>query len=139
MSATKLPLLAALGLVAALGCSRSEAAGANYQLRIDAPKEGKVGQAGTAVVRVTPRGGWKVNLRYPIRLRLQPPAAVAIAKAELAAADAKVSEQEARFEVGYTVTQAGAHTVTGELKFSVCDKEKCDIKKEAVTWTTTAR
>jgi hypothetical protein len=129
----------ALGLFAALGCSTSEAAGANYQLSIDAPRDAKVGQAARVTVKVTPKGPWKVNLPYPIRLKLQPPAGVDVAKTELAAADAQVSEKEAKFEVGYTLKEAGAKTVSGELKFSICVADKCDIKKEAVSWTTSAR
>jgi hypothetical protein len=129
----------ALSVFAAFGCSTSEAANTNYQLSIDAPKEAKVGQAARVVVKVTPKGPWKVNLRYPIRLKLQPPAGVQVAKTELVAADAQVSEKEAKFEVGYTLQEAGAKTVSGELKFSVCVADKCDIKKEAVSWTTSAR
>jgi hypothetical protein len=132
-------LVAALGLLAALGCSASEAAGTNYNLAVDAPRETKVGQAAKAIVRVAPKGPWKVNLKYPIRLKLQPPAGVELAKTELAAGDAQVSEKEAKFEVAYTVKEAGAKTVSGELKFSVCVVDKCDIKKEAVSWTTSAR
>ena len=140
MSASRLRApVAALGLLAALGCSSSEAAATNYHLAVEAPKETKVGQAARAVVRVAPKGPWKVNLKYPIRLKLQPPAGVALAKTELAAADAQVSEKEAKFEVAYTLKEAGPKTVSGELKFSVCVSDKCDIKKEAVSWTTSAR
>ena len=131
--------VAALPLLAALGCSSSQAAGTNYTLAVETPKNTKVGEAATAVVRVVPKHPWKVNLRYPIRLKLQPPAGVEVAKTDLVAADAQVSEKEAKFQVGYTLKEAGAKTVSGELKFSVCVADKCDIKKEAVSWTTSAR
>jgi hypothetical protein len=131
--------VAALALLAAFGCSASEAAGTNYNLAVENPKNTKVGQAARAVVRVVPKHPWKVNLRYPIRLKLQPPAGVEVAKTDLVAADAQVSEKEAKFQVGYTLKEAGAKTVSGELKFSVCVADKCDIKKEAVSWTTSAR
>ncbi len=139
MSAPRSLMLALFGVLAVCGCSSSEAAGTNYQLSIDAPKEAKVGQSARVVVRITPKGPWKVNLRYPIRLKLQPPAGVEVAKTELQAGDARVSEKEAKFEVGYTLKETGAKTVNGELKFSVCVAEKCDIKKEAISWTTSAR
>ena len=129
----------ALSVLAALGCSASEASPSNYQVAVETPKNTKVGQAATAVVRVVPKHPWKVNTRYPIRLRLQPPAGVDVAKVELVAADAQVSEKEAKFELGFTLKEAGAKTVNGELKFSVCVADKCDIKKEAVSWTTSAR
>ncbi|MBI5477654.1 MAG: hypothetical protein HY906_02290 [Deltaproteobacteria bacterium] len=131
--------VAALGLLAALGCSSSQAAATNYSLAVESPKHAKVGEAARAVVRVVPKNPWKVNLKYPIRLKLQPPAGVEVAKAELTAGDAQVSEKEAKFEVGYTLKEAGSKTVSGELKFSVCVSDKCDIKKEAVSWTTSAR
>ena len=139
MPASRSLVLALLGALAASGCSSSEAAAANYRLSVEAPKEAKVGQAARVVVRVTPKGPWKVNLRYPIRLKLQPPAGVELAKTELQAGDAQVSEKEAKFDVAYTLKEAGAKTVNGELKFSVCVAEKCDIKKETVSWTTSAR
>ena len=131
--------VAAFGLLAAFGCSSSEAAATNYTLAVEHPKNTKVGEAARAVVRVVPKNPWKVNLKYPIRLKLQPPAGVEVAKAELVAGDAQVSEKEAKFEVGYTLKEAGSKTVNGELKFSVCVVDKCDIKKEAVSWTTSAR
>jgi hypothetical protein len=131
--------VAALGLLAVFGCSSSQAAASNYNLAVECPKNTKVGEAARAVVRVVPKNPWKVNLKYPIRLKLQPPAGVDVAKTELVAGDAQVSEKEAKFEVGYTLKEAGAKTVTGELKFSVCVSDKCDIKKEAVSWTTSAR
>jgi hypothetical protein len=131
--------VAACALAAVLGCSSSEAASSNYNLAVETPKTSKVGQAATAVVRVVPKSPWKMNLKYPIRLRLQPPAGVDLAKAELAAGDAQVTEKEAKFQVAYTLKEAGSKTVTGELKFSVCVSDKCDIKKEAVSWTTSAR
>jgi hypothetical protein len=132
-------VLASLALMLAVACSAREAAAANFSLKIDAPKATKVGQPTKVGVRVVPQSGWKVNLKYPIRLRLQPPAGVELAKAELVAADAQVSEQEAKFEVTFTARDSGAKTVTGELKFSVCVSDKCDIKKETVSWTTSAR
>ena len=139
MPASRLPILAALGLFAVFGCSSSKAASTNYGLFVEFPKNVKVGVAARAVVRVVPKNPWKVNLKYPIRLKLQPPAGVDVAKTDLAAADAQLSEKEAKFEVGYTLKEAGVQTVTGELKFSICVSDKCDIKKEAVSWTTSAR
>lgn len=132
-------LIAGIGLVHASGCSSSEAAPNNYAVAVQAPRDAKVGQAAKAVLRVVPKGAWKVNLKYPIRLKLQPPAGVEVAKTDLAAGDAHVTEKEAKFEVTYTLKEAGARTVNGELKFSVCVVDKCDIKKEAVSWTTNAR
>ena len=132
-------LIAGLGLLCAFGCSSSEAAPNNYAVAVQAPKDAKVGQAAKAVVRVVPKGAWKVNLKYPIRLKLQPPAGVEVAKTDLAAGDAQVTEKEAKFEVGFTLKEAGTKTVSGELKFSVCVVDKCDIKKESVSWTTNAR
>ena len=39
---------------------------------------------------------------------VQPPAGVEVTKTDLVAADAQVSEKEAKFEVGYTLKEAGA-------------------------------
>jgi len=131
--------LAAVGLVAAIGCTGGAASAANFAIRTESPKEARVGQAVKAVVRVLPSSGWKVNTKYPIRLSLQPATGISLSKTSFAAADAQVTEHEARFDVPLTVTEAGARVVTGVLKFSVCAADKCDIKKETVTWKLSAR
>lgn len=134
--------LLGLAVATAGACTaRSEARGAddNYAVAIDAPKESKVGQAARTRLRLTGKGKYHVNAQYPISLTVTPPAGVDVPKARLKAADGQVSEKEARFEVGFTPRDAGAKVFTAELKFSVCTAQNCDIKKEKITWTTTAR
>jgi hypothetical protein len=139
MSVRRILLSLAVALLAAIGCAGREASAANYAIHADAPKVARVGQSVTVVLRVTPQSGWKVNTRYPIRLKLQPVAGVELARTSFAKGDARVDEHEARFDVPVTIKEAGAKTVTGELKFSVCAADKCDIKKETVSWKLSAR
>jgi len=120
-------------------CVSEAQAADNYALVIDAPRDAKVGQASQAVLRVTPKGKYKMNTRYPTALVLTPPAGVDLPKTKLKGEDVKISEQEARIEVRFTATDAGPKVFAGELKFSVCTAQACDIKKEKVSWTTTAK
>ncbi|HEY3351901.1 MAG TPA: hypothetical protein VGQ83_01510 [Polyangia bacterium] len=133
--------LLGFAVVTAGACASSEARGSddNYAVAIEAPKESKIGQAAKTVLRLTPKGKYHVNTKYPIAVTITPPAGVDVPKARLKAGDGQISEQEARFEVGFTPRDAGQKVFTAELKFSVCTDQNCDIKKEKITWTTTAR
>jgi hypothetical protein len=133
--------LLALALAMPLACtSVSEARGAdNFALVVEAPKDSKIGQATKVVLRVTPKGKYHFNTKYPTAVILQAPAGVELPKARLKAEDGQVSEREARFEIAFTPKDAGDKVFTGEVKFSVCTAENCDIKKEKISWTTTAR
>jgi hypothetical protein len=132
-------LVLAVATTWACTSSRDAQAADNYDVAIQAPKDARVGQTVSAVVRLTPKGKYHVNTRYPIAVTLTAPAGVELPKAKLKAADGQVTEQEARFDVAFTPRDAGAKVFTGELKFSVCTDQNCDIKKEKITWTTNAR
>jgi len=81
---------------------------------------------GHFVLSLTPKGEYHVNEEYPIAITMSAPAAVTLAKAELAKADAaEFSAKTARFDVPVTPTQAGEHHVTAKVSFAVCTPENC--------------
>ncbi len=127
-----------------LGCRNSQAAppaaggklegamaGKPYTLSI-AKVSAKKGQPATTQVVIKPAAGYHINKDFPTSLKLNPPAGVTLAKAELKKADAKLSETEGSFEVTLTADKTGAQTVPGELKFAVCTETTCDPQRSPV-------
>jgi hypothetical protein len=121
-------------LVTALACAQTvfgatARADSSYVLNVEVPPA-QQGRRATAKIRITPATGYHINKEYPAEIVLVPPAGVTLAKAKLAGKDAaRLDEQAAEFDIGYTATQPGKKTVTGEIKFAVCSANSCDPKK----------
>jgi hypothetical protein len=45
-----------------------------------------------------------------------------------------VDKQRSTMSVPFTPTQAGSHTLSGELAFSVCTDDKCLIEKQTLSF-----
>jgi hypothetical protein len=102
-----------------------------YSLVIDTP-EAKAGQEGSVTVRVVPKAPWHMNLDFPTSLKLQAPAGVTLANADLKKADAKLDESTCAFDVKFTAPAAGEHAFSGKFKFAVCQDEACSPVTEEV-------
>ena len=107
--------------------------------------DGTAGAEASAGVKVAPASGYHMSTDFPIKLCLEAPAGVTLAKAELNAgkgekgdADA-FSEQSLAFAVKATAAKAGSYEIKGVFKFGVCDKESCHPKKQPVTITIAAK
>ena len=103
-----------------------------YILTID-KVTAKAGQAATVHVLFRAGTGWHVNKDFPTELRLKMPDGVVAQKATLTKADAKLTDEEGRFDVVLTGSQAGRKTVLGELRFAVCTATTCDPQKAPVS------
>jgi hypothetical protein len=108
--------------------------------------EGKAGAEAKGAVKVAPAKGYHVATDYPIKLTLEAPAGVKIAKTELTAGgrnktqgDAEtLSEQALAFAVKATADKAGSYEIKGTLKFGICEKDSCHPKKQPITITVAA-
>ena len=110
--------------------------------------EGKAGSELTSNIKVTPAGAYHVNVEFPIKLTLEPPTGVKLAKAELTAGgmdkaqgDAVAfSEQALAFAVKATADKAGTYDIKGTFKFAVCtnNNTQCLAKKQPITVTVAA-
>lgn len=107
--------------------------------------DGAAGAEASAAVKVAPATGYHMSTDFPIKLCLEAPAGVTLAKTEFNAgkgekgdADA-FSEQALRFAVKATAAKAGSYEIKGVFKFGVCDKESCHPKKQPVTITVAAK
>jgi hypothetical protein len=97
-----------------------------YTLTVVPPKNLKVGEPGTVKIAVAPRDPWHVNLDYPTSLRLDAPAEIVLAKADLRKGDAtRLDAGACEFAVELTAQKPGGRSVAGRLKFAVCQDEAC--------------
>src|SRR6478609_2569084 len=97
-----------LGLVSCvLGAPAVALADPAYSVKIDAPP-GKTAQKGVVKIVIQPGTGFHVNKDYPTSLTLTGiPAGVLVDKMKQTAKDAaKLTEQEAEFDVSYTASAA---------------------------------
>lgn len=110
------------------------------KLAVDAPADAKAGAETVAHITVTPGAGFHVNTEYPVKLTLDTPQGVTLAKTELKAgghdqgkgdADA-FDEKQLAFSVKLTPATSGDYTVNGSFKFAVCDASQCLPKKETI-------
>jgi hypothetical protein len=108
-------------------------------LAIQVAGDAKAGQETVATVVVTPGPNYKINFEYPIKLSLESPTGVTLAKAEFKAGghdkskgDAEAfEEKQLKFAVKMTPS-SGNFTINGTFKFAVCDKDQCLAKKEPI-------
>jgi hypothetical protein len=108
--------------------------------------EGKAGAELAANIKVSPATGLHLATDFPIRITLEPPTGVKLAKTELVAGGrdktqgdaATLSEQLLAFSVKATADKAGAYEIKGTFKFGVCDKESCHPKRQPITITVAA-
>ena len=109
-------------------------------LAIQPPAEAKAGAEAVAKITVTPGKGYHVNTEYPIKLTLEAPSGVTLAKTDFVAgghdkargdADA-LDEQALAISVKLTPSASGSYTINGKFKFAVCDRDQCLAKKESI-------
>jgi hypothetical protein len=134
------------GLAAGLvGCERNTVAAAgrstaSYALSVTDPAPVKAGSRATARVRVVPRGAYKINLEFPLKLKVSGPAAASPRELLLTKKQAaKLSKAELLLKPAFKLTGPGRHVFKGTLRFSVCTDAQCEIKTEKVAWTAVSR
>lgn len=128
------PLLA-LALVAAPAVAAADTqrwAGDGFVITASTPEQAVAGAPVAVDLVLTPAGGYKVNDEYPIAVEIAAPADVAVAKAKLVKADAKVHHDKAAFHITLTPRAAGAKLVGLKLKFALCTDTTCEPRKHEV-------
>jgi hypothetical protein len=112
----------------------------SFDLRIAPPADAKAGAEAIAHIVITPGKGYHVNQDYPVKLTLEPPSGVTIAKATQVKADAaQMTASKLAFDVKLTPAKAGSYSVTGQLKFAVCTESTCDPKKRPIAFQLAAK
>jgi hypothetical protein len=97
-----------------------------FELRASAGGPYTSGALARFGITLTPRGIYHVNEEFPMTVEITAPAGVAFPKTTLERADAaEFGEQRARFDVPFTPSAAGQHTVQAKVSFAVCTPENC--------------
>lgn len=75
---------------------------------------------------------FKCNEQYPYRFTITPGPGISVAEPVLRGMN--IDKQRSTMSVPFTPTQAGTHTLSGELSFSVCTDDKCLIEKQSLSF-----
>ena len=111
---------------------------ARRTIEVRAPDKAPVGQESKAEVIVTPRNGYKINVEYPAKLLLKGiPAGTKVAE-RITKRQMSVSDKRLTVPVAFTPEGPGEKSFSGELRFSVCDKQSCQMPRETISWKTVA-
>ena len=95
----------------------------------------KVGAVTTIVVTVTAGSGFKPNTEYPNKVKnLAASDAVALPGGNV---KGSISGGKIVFSIPVTPKAAGAHTVTGTARFSVCNDKECLLESAPIRGTVT--
>lgn len=94
-----------------------------------------VGKSGTISVRITAGEGHKPNEAYPNKIKkLSVGDGATLGSTVVRGA---VSGKSIVFSIPVTPNKAGSHSVTGQVRFSVCNDKQCYIKKVPLNATIT--
>jgi len=104
-----------------------------FVLELVAPSSASTAEPSAISITLEGRGGFHVNLEYPIRIELGSSEGVALAKTTLAAADAReLNEERARFETPARWSGPGRHWLAARVQFAVCTPDSCVPREEAL-------
>ena len=109
----------------------------HHVLTISAPRRARAGASVMAKIKVTPVAPYKINLEYPTRLSLAAPEGV-LPRTRAITADmaTRHTRAEILMEPRFTVRNVGTHRFSGELLFSVCKDQLCDLERVPLAWVT---
>ena len=98
-----------------------------------------VGGRGKLAIAIQPRAPWHVDPRAPLTIKVEAPAGLTLAKAQLSRKDAVDAKAEVpRFEVPFTAA-AGAQEAKAHLKFYLCKDTICAQQQKTVALQVTVK
>ncbi|MFH1131489.1 MAG: hypothetical protein V1754_09145 [Pseudomonadota bacterium] len=122
------------------GDKAEKIAGASFEIFITQPPIVQIGEPFSATVKLVPRGKYKVNKEYPIKLNAKGSNAVLPTEIAFTKKDAKLfSAKEAVFKPTFVASSAGEHRFAGTIKFSVCTEKLCELFNKQVSWVAKVR
>ena len=141
-------LVCVLALVAACSTSSGSPSGSSgvpgptgnpYQIAIKAPEKATVGQEVETAITITPRNGFKINVEYPAKLTLEAvPAGTRVPSETVTKSAMSVEDARLTVPVRFTADAPGERRLGGELRFSICNPQTCQMPRETVSFTTLA-
>lgn len=119
---------ASMGTKTAGSAAVPAGADTSYTLTID-PFSGAPGAAVAGNLKIVPGKGFHINKDFPVKLTLEAPAGVTLAKSVQEQPDAtKFDDDNLIFSVKATAATAGTYNIKGKFKFAVCTASTCDPK-----------
>jgi hypothetical protein len=92
------------------------------------------GETGKLSFEIRARDGWHVDPRTPLKIDLEAPAGLELAKTRLGKKDVvEAGAESPRFEVPFTAAAAGTHEAKAKLDFFVCSADACVKQVREVT------
>ena len=101
----------------------------NFDLKMQAKGSYKAGQAGSLEVVLDAKKPFKVNDKYPYKLKLAKSDGVKYPAPIVKKDSVKLEPQRAVMTVAFTPESAGKKKIAGQFSFSVCTDDKCLIEK----------
>ncbi len=118
---------AALGAGPVRGAEVADEAARSYRIvTADSTQRLRVGETGKLVLFIEPVGKTHVNAQAPLKIRMEAPPGLKLAKVQLGHADAvKVGAEAPRFEVPFSAVSAGRQEAKASLDFYICSDTWC--------------
>ena len=89
---------------------------------------------------IRPISPYKINVEYPFKMTILAPPGSKMDKSAFATADAReFSKQRIRLEPTFSLDRPGMHRFDGEMRFSVCTAQLCELKTAKIRWTARTR
>lgn len=103
--------------------------------------EGPAGEEAQVLVTVKAKQGFKINDKYPHKVKLDaPPAGLTVPMLEITKEHAQLSgDQSITYTIPATAAKAGQYQLNGVVKLSVCSQDQCRMAKEKMTASVTAQ
>ncbi|MBK8481998.1 MAG: hypothetical protein IPL40_12640 [Proteobacteria bacterium] len=102
-----------------------------YDLRVAAGPTARPGQPCVATVQVIAKKPYEITADYPAQLTVRS----GDLRQRLTAADASIEAERLTFTPTLAFDRPGRYEVSGELRFSLCDRQSCLLRRESVSWT----
>ncbi len=105
-----------------------------YRVRI-LPEATKLGERALTAIEIIPGEGYKINLEFPSKLKLDSLEGVRFEKDTLLRGDAEQSAEMLRFPVYFTTQNTGTLALSATLDFSLCTETTCKLLRgERLSW-----
>ena len=127
-SAAALPAAPAAAEPAPATPAASKYSEAAFELELSPKGEYASGKAGEADIVLNAKAPFHVNQQYPYKFKLKESPGVSYPNMVVSKEAVKLEPARATLPVTFT-PEAGKHTVSGQLSFSVCTDDKCVIEK----------